>query len=75
MLERLASQGVAGGPLWSGLFAPVGPILLFPAFFRALWGPRMWKGRQLSPGRVSGRGRGGWTARTQGRGPGRQPEQ
>jgi glycosyltransferase involved in cell wall biosynthesis len=50
VLERLLVQAKAGGPLAYALLTPLAPVLLLPVYWRALWGPRRWKGRVYRSG-------------------------
>ncbi|MCS7219404.1 MAG: glycosyltransferase [Thermus sp.] len=47
LLERVLVQKALGGPLWPGLLAPLAPLLLLPAYLRALLPGKRWKGRAL----------------------------
>ncbi|WP_105317186.1 glycosyltransferase [Thermus tenuipuniceus] len=47
LAERLLVQAALGGPLWPALLTPLAPVVLLPAYLRALLPGKRWKGRVL----------------------------
>ncbi|WP_117236798.1 glycosyltransferase [Thermus sediminis] len=47
LLERLLVQWALRGPLWPALLTPIAPLLLLPAYGRALLPGKTWKGRRV----------------------------